>query len=392
MSAILSEVMKMMKTKNWTAFRSLAAGVLGLTLLACAPAAAPAATSKPAAPAAKPTSAPAAAPAATDKPAAPAAAEKPAQPAAKLADFPSKPIEIIVPYPPGGGFDAVSRALANPLGKELGQPVVVKNVPGGNQRIGARQFEQAPPDGHTLFFVGDTGVYVSTFIEPAEGFDMLSWVWVAGIRQLNPYVGVGKDSPFKTIQDVMAAEKAGQRIRMGHNGIGGFLPNNAVFAEAIGLKNVVHVGGFGGTGDLVPSMVRGDLDLHIYQPISSTVQFVQSGDIRALMVLKPQRDQLLPDVPTAREAGAPNIDDLEGIGGQTIGFNVVKNTPPERVRVLEQATLNALKDPEFMAWAKQSGVDQDLLSLPGAAMKAGKEKEYGIFAKNADVLRRVVNQ
>ena len=239
-------------------------------------------------------------------PVAPAAANVP-KPVAKLADFPTKPIEIIIPYPPGGGYDAVARQLSTPLSRQLGQAVVVKNVPGGNQRIAARQFEQAPADGHTIMFVGDQNIYLSTFIDPAEGFDLTTWIWVAGIRQQLPYVGNGERTrSFKSIADVIAADKAGERIRMGNNGIGGFLPSNAVFAELIGLKNVVHVGGFGGTGDLVPAMVRGDLDLHVFQPISSTSQFVDSGDIRSLLVLKDARDPLIPDAPTPREAGLPN--------------------------------------------------------------------------------------
>src|SRR5215212_1293801 len=135
-------------------------------------------------------------------------------------------------------------------------------------------------------------------------------------------------------------------------------------------------------------MVRGDLDLHVFQPISSTAQFVQSGDIRPLLVLKPTRDPLIPEAPTVREAGLQNADDLEAMGGQLVGFAVVKNTPADRVRALEQASLNALADPEFLAWAKQTGVDQDLLAINGEAMTARKKVEYELIKKNVDVVKR----
>ncbi|HEX3247261.1 MAG TPA: hypothetical protein VHX16_17790, partial [Chloroflexota bacterium] len=142
----------------------LVAVALGAALLACStPAAAPTTAPKTDASAPKPAAASpvaAASPAAAASPGAAAspAAQAPAAPAVanapkpvpKVADFPSKPIEIIIPYPPGGGYDAVARQLATPLGRELGGTVVVKNVPGGNQRIAARQFEQAPADGHTI--------------------------------------------------------------------------------------------------------------------------------------------------------------------------------------------------------------------------------------------------
>ena len=93
-------------------------------------------------------------------------------------------------------------------------------------------------------------------------------------------------------------------------------------------------------------------------------------------MLKPTRDPLIPDAPTVREAGLPNADDLEAMGGQAVGFAVVKNTPPDRVKALEQASLNALADPEFLAWAKQTGVDQDMLAINGEAMAARKKIEY----------------
>ncbi len=385
--------------------QSVLAMGLGALLLACSPAATPSPTAAPkteASPAAKPAAAAspavAASPGAAASPAASPAAAAPAaaaanvpKPVAKLADFPTKPIEIIIPYPPGGGYDAVARQLSTPLGRQLGQAVVVKNVPGGNQRIAARQFEQAPADGHTIMFVGDQNIYLSTFIDPAEGFDLTTWIWVTGIRQQLPYVGTGKDSKFKTIADVVAADKAGERIRMGNNGIGGFLPSNAVFAELIGLKNVVHVGGFGGTGDLVPAMVRGDLDLHVFQPISSTSQFVDSGDIRSLLVLKDARDPLIPDAPTPREAGLPNADELVSMGGQIVGFSVVKNTPADRVKVLEQATLNALADPEFLAWAKQTGVEPDIVAMNSETFTARKKIEYEMIKKNVDVVKRAIS-
>jgi tripartite-type tricarboxylate transporter receptor subunit TctC len=137
-------------------------------------------------------------------------------------------------------------------------------------------------------------------------------------------------------------------------------------------------------------MVRGDLDLMVFSPISSTAQFVQSGDIRALLVLKPTRDALIPDAPTVREAGLPNVDDLEAIGGQVVGFSVVKNTPPDRVKALEQATLNALADPEFLTWAKQTGVDADIVALNGETMTARKKVEYELIRKNVDVVKRAI--
>ena len=252
-------------------FGALGAIALLVAATACSPAATPsptAAPAKPAAasspsvtggapaasPAAKPAASPAASPAAAaSAPSAPAAAP---QTVAKPGDFPNKPIEIIVPFAAGGGYDVVARQLAQPLQTLVGQPVVVKNVVGGGQRIGARTFQQAPADGYTIGYFADSTLYPATLVEPPEGFDLDKWTWVAGLRKSPVYIGVGKDSTIKNIQDLLEADKAGRRLRFGHGGIGNFLPTQVAFAETVGLKNAAYVGGFTWTADMAPALVR----------------------------------------------------------------------------------------------------------------------------------------
>lgn len=217
-------------TRSWLRLGLLAPVASVLILAACSPAAstptsAPAkaaATAAPAgspgaaatSPAAKPAVSPGASPAAS-----PSAALGPApKPVAKLPDFPTKPIDIIVPFGPGGGFDTVARQLAVPMQKLLGQPVVVKNVPGGGQRLAARQFQSLPADGYTLGYFSEPPLYVSTFVESAEGFDLRSWTSVAGVRKSPFALLTRKDAPFQTVQDIIAADASGQRLRFGNEG------------------------------------------------------------------------------------------------------------------------------------------------------------------------------
>ena len=225
-------------------------------------------------------------------------------------------------------------------------------------------------------------------MEPAEGFDLNSWVWVAGVRKSPVYIGVGKGSPINNIQDLLAADRAGQRLRFGHGGIGNFLPTQVAFIETIGIKNAAYVGGFTGTADMAPALVRGDLDVEVLSPISSTIQFVQSGDIKPILNLEPTRNPLLPDTPTAREEGLPNLSDLEAIGGFTSGIAAPPGTPADRVKYLEFAVLSALRDPEFVTWAKGAGVEPDLVALPGDEIKARKTGEYNLYTKYADALKK----
>lgn len=363
------------------------------TVLACAPPGAPSPTAPPApkpasTSAAPPSGSPAASPAASGStPTSPA-------PAAKAAGgFPNKPVEIIVPFPPGGGFDALIRQIGIPLQRELGQPVVIKNVPGGGQRIGARQFQFSPADGYTLGYFSDTQLFVGAFVEDPQGVDLNKWTWVAGLRYHSPSVlVVAKDTPFKSVADIMAADKAGQRLRMGHNGLAGFLSTHAVIANALGLQNVVHVGGFSGTGDLMPAMARGDLDVFVNAGVSSAYPFIQSGDIRPVAVLWPQdgRSPLLPDVPNARELGLPNQHDIESVGAMRSGLAAPPGTPPEILDILEKATLNATMDRTFLEWAKQSGFENEVSPLPAREFRALKQRELEFWATQEPVLRRVV--
>jgi tripartite-type tricarboxylate transporter receptor subunit TctC len=295
-----------------------------------------------------------------------------------------------VPFPPGGGYDALARQLANPLGRILGQAVVIKNVPGGGGRLGAREFQRAPADGYTLHFGNDTGLVQSNMVEPPEGFDVENWAWVAGIRKMPGAIMVGRESPYKTIQDVMAAGRGGTRLRMPHNGVaGGYFANNVVMVSALGITNPVHVGGFGGTADIVPSLVRGDTDVSTYLGPVSALQFIRNGDLRALVVLEPQRNPVLQDVPTARELGLPSLEDLEIIGTITSGIAVQPGTPAVRVKLLEQAILAAMQDPEFLTWATGIGAyPTELASLPGDEYSEAKKREYAFWKKYEDAIKQ----
>lgn len=371
------------------------AGILLST--ACQPAA-PSPTSPPAATVAKPAESPAAKPAAGSpaaaaaSPAAASPAAKPSdapKPVAKLPDFPTKPIDIIVPFGAGGGFDAVARQIAIPMQRDLGQPVVVKNVTGGGQRIGARTFQQAPPDGHTIGYFSELPLYVSTFVEEAEGFDITKWISVAGVRKAPYLIMVGKDSPIKSVQDIVDADQRGQRLRLPTEGIGGHTPGHVIMIEALGLKNVVHVGGFQGTADIAPSLIRGDTDLVLSSPVTSWLSFIQSGDIRPIALIGQQRNPLIPNTPTAREAGMPNVADVEAALDTVIyGITTIPGTPPERVQVMENAVLNALKDPEFLTWAKGAGVDTDLVGLNARDFSAMKQRNIEALSKYVEPIRK----
>ncbi|MFN0074446.1 MAG: Bug family tripartite tricarboxylate transporter substrate binding protein [Chloroflexota bacterium] len=312
------------------------------------------------------------------------------KPVAKPADFPTRPVDVLVPFNPGGGYDAVARQLAIPLQTALGQPVVIRNVPGGGQRIAARQFQQSPADGYTMIYASDTTLWTDVIITPPDGFDLHSWIWVSGVRKSPAFVAVAKDSPWNSIDDVLSADRDGKRIRMGHNGVGGFLPTQVALTSSLGIKHAAYVGGFTGTADITPALVRGDLDLQVFSPISSTIQFVKSGELRALVVMEPRRSALLPEIPTARELNLPNVADLELAGTALSGMAAPPSTPTDRVDYLGAMVLTALRDPGFLAWAREAGVEADLQLATGAEFSEMKKKEYEVWRQYEASLRKAI--
>jgi len=125
--------------------------------------------------------------------------------------------------------------------------------------------------------------------------------------------------------------------------------------------------------------------------VTSWIGFFQTGDLRPLFVPQPDRNALIPDVPTARELNLPNVNDLEVLGTSTYGFAVGPGTPRDRVQLLQEATLRAMQDPEFMAWARESGTTDDLLPLPGTEFKSRKAAEYGTYFKYVDQIKKAVS-
>jgi tripartite-type tricarboxylate transporter receptor subunit TctC len=273
----------------------------------------------------------------------------------------------------------------------LGQPVVVQNVPGGGTRIGARQFQQSPPDGHTLIYMGDANLYAATLAEGAEGLELERWVWVAGVRRSPSAMIVKATLPYTSLPDLIAADRAGTRIRLGNNGVGGFLPLHAVLAELLGLRNLAHVGGYQGTGDLAPAIIRGDVDGIVGTPITSWMQLIRAGDLKAIAVMEPRRYPLLPDVATAAEQGVAGAKDLEILAGSLFGMATVPGTPADRVRVLEYAVLTALRDPGFVQWARDRGDEPDLQPTPGAEYARIKQEEYALWPKYAEVVKKAAS-
>ena len=292
--------------------------------------------------------------------------------AAQAQTWPTQPIRIIVPFPPGGSVDAVTRLLQPHLQQSLGQQIIVDNRAGASGSIGTGMLAKAPPDGTTFATVFDThGVNPSLIPNlPYDTRKDLPAVALIGTSAM--VLATQADSPYKTFADVVAASKAGKNLSYGSIGNGslGHLAM-ALLARSNNL-DLVHVPYRGG-GPLMNDAVAGHVPLSIGS-VFVTKPHIDSKRLRALVVTTDKRSPQLPDVPTLAESGYA-------------GFNAPAwwavlapaKTPPEIVQRMNDEINKALKSPDVASKLAAQGISVNV-GTPAAA-QAFIEKQIDTWAK-----------
>jgi tripartite-type tricarboxylate transporter receptor subunit TctC len=223
-------------------------------------------------------------------------------------DYPTRPITLIVPFPAGGGVDAVARIVADKLGQALGQPIVVDNRGGAGGVIGTRLAARAAPDGYTLVMAhtGTTSINPTLYANP--GYDPRKDFAPIGLISSTPIVIMAHPSfAPKTINDVMAlAKNAPGKLNIGTPpmGTGGYL-SAELFKATAGIDATIVL--YKGTGPLTNDLLGGQVPI-AFNVMAPAMGNLQAGTLRAIAVLAPQRSSLLPDVPTAAESGLPGFE------------------------------------------------------------------------------------
>ncbi|MEI2417409.1 tripartite tricarboxylate transporter substrate binding protein [Orrella sp. JC864] len=262
--------------------------------------------------------------------------------AAVAQDWPSRPISLVVPFPPGGTTDVLARALGEKLAAELGQAVVVENKPGAGATIGADQVARARPDGHTLL-VGAVHHTIAPSVYQSLPYDFQKDLAPVTVIAMVPNVLVVNPQHTRagTVQELVQALKdKPEQANFGSNGYGTAQHMIGAQFEAKTGARLTHVP-YKGSGPLTTDLLGGQIMMS-FDTITPVLPHIRSGKLRALAVTTAERSQALPEVPTLAESG------LEGFNiGTWFGVLAPAGTPEPVLEKLSQSMTRIIRSAEF---------------------------------------------
>ena len=288
--------------------------------------------------------------------------------AAQAADYPTKTVSLIVPYPAGGGVDTVGRVIANKMSERLGQQVIVVNRPGAGSVIGVRDAARSAPDGYTILML-----VTGASLPSNPGYDLQKDFAPIGLVASIPIVIMAHPSvPVKSMTDLIAlAKKEPGKLNIGTPPSPTLNYFGAELFKSMTKTDVVIVT-YKGTGPLTSDLLGGHVRL-AFNTLPPAIGNIKAGTIRAIAVAAPQRLAAIPDVPTTAESGLPGLDIV-----QYYGLVAPAKTPPAIVERLNKALNEVLAMPDI----KQRLIDDGGSAMPStpAAYAANIKENEGKWA------------
>ncbi|HZF82996.1 MAG TPA: tripartite tricarboxylate transporter substrate binding protein [Burkholderiaceae bacterium] len=274
--------------------------------------------------------------------------------------YPNKPLKLIVGFAPGGGADALARIIAEGLGKQLGQQVIVENRPGADGVLAAQAASSAKPDGYTLLMGTNTAMVAAPTLRPTPPYDPFkAFTPISSAGQFSMFLVVPASLPVKSVNELLAlvASRPGALNSASSNSA-----SELAMLQLLGDRKVVNAR-YKGDMQAMTDLLGGQIQM-MFTTGTLAPGFVKEGRIRALVALLPQRSALLPDVPTGGELG---------LGKLTItpwaGFFGPPGLPQAITDRLSQELRSTLKRPEVHAQLVQQGFE-------GYGMSPAKFAEY----------------
>jgi tripartite-type tricarboxylate transporter receptor subunit TctC len=304
-----------------------------------------------------------------------------AAPLLAYAQYPAKPVRMIIPFAPGGASDFVGRIMQPKMAELLGQPIVIENRAGASGNIGLEAAARSAPDGYTLF-LGNVGtISVNPAIFPKLGINpMADFVAVTQVVDVPSVLVANPAFPPKTAKEFVDYARANPgKLNYASPGSGSL---NRLEMELLRLKErleMVHVPYKGGAGPAVAGLMGGETHL-MFTTAASAIGQVRGGKLRLLAVTSAKRMEQAPDAPTMVEAGYPGF-----VTGSWQGIFVPAGTPRETVDRLFAVSQQVMKDPDVAARLKTGGAEVVLSESPAAFARyvAAETQRWAEVAKES---------
>src|SRR5712675_412498 len=270
-----------------------------------------------------------------------------------FAFYPEKTIRIVVPFAPGGGTDAIARALAHEMAKDLGGSAIIENRPGAGTIIGTQAVATSEPDGYTLL-MGTFANAVNPSLNAKLPYDAhKDFVPVGLVARSFNMVVVNPKSPFQTIADLIAAAKANpNKLFYGTFGVGTSAHLAGELFKDIAKVNLTAVP-YKGAAPAITDLIGGQIQV-MFTTVASAASLVESGQLRAIAVTTAERSPAFPQLPTVSEAGVPGY-----VAEAWYGLYAPAKTPPEIIDRLNKSAAKAVQSEAF----KKLGVNEGLITV-----------------------------
>jgi tripartite-type tricarboxylate transporter receptor subunit TctC len=279
---------------------------------------------------------------------------------ARAQSYPARPIRLVVPFPPGGSYDAVARPLADKMKPLLGT-VVIENIGGGGASLGAAAVVRAPPDGYTIL-LGGTQTHVNEALlksrplyDPVKDLDP-----IASVASNCIAVAVHPSVPVGSLKELIAYAKANPgKLSYGHTGVGSIQHLTGELLKSLAeTPDIVQVP-YRGTGPAIADLISGQVPMGIVGVTGPFLEFHRSGKTRILAVTNPTRLGVAPELPTAAELGLPGLT----VTG-AIGLLAPAGTPTGVIERIAQATRTVVAEPAYQQLLIEGGIEPTPDSTP----------------------------
>ena len=295
--------------------------------------------------------------------------------------FPSKPIKLIVPFPPGGQTDALGRAMGQYISKELGQPVVVDNKPGANTHIGLEQLMRDPADGYSVMIGGASSFILNPRLQKGMKYNARKDIrLLVPISDMPMMLVVPAAHPAKTVKDLLAQAKAQPgKLSFGTSGNGGPVHLTTELLEQMAHVDMTHIP-YKGSAPAVTDLLGGRLDMMFDGPTSS-LPHVKSGKLRLLGTSSKERAPFAPDA-------VPIAETVPGFHS-TLWFGLIvrPGIPDEAAQKIKAAADKALQDPAFQKQVTDLGnlVRKPMTTPQIESFLDSEEKRWGDLIKSRNI-------